>query len=101
MQRLKLSELTLDSGAREIKVEGELDLAVADQLSEAIDRSDAEQILICLAGCEFVDSTGIAVMVRAHQELSKRGRRLVVHSPAEQVLRVLDVTGLTANGLVF
>jgi hypothetical protein len=31
----------------------------------------------------------------------KDGRRVVTHSPSNQVLRVLEISGLTANGLVF
>ncbi|HEX3734425.1 MAG TPA: STAS domain-containing protein [Solirubrobacterales bacterium] len=94
----KLTATVLGDGRAEIEVQGELDLAVADQLREAIERTDEEQVLIGLASCEFIDSTGIAVIVQASQA---DGRTLVVHSPSAQVLRVLDVTGLTGNGLVF
>lgn len=94
----KLIETVLEDGRAEIEVQGELDLAVAEQLREAIERMEGEQILISLASCEFIDSTGIAVLVHASKA---DGRKLVVHSPSAQVLRVLDVTGLTGNGLVF
>ncbi len=98
---LKLSEEMISSRCCEITVEGELDLAVAAQLRDAIERSQAEQTLIDLRTCEFLDSTGIAVLVRAHQKAADEGRRLVVHSPSSQVARVLEITGLTDNGLVF
>jgi anti-sigma B factor antagonist len=101
MRVFRIGESDLGPDIREIQVEGELDLAVADQLAEAIGRCDRDQVLIDLSGCEFIDSTGIAVIVRAHQEAVKTGRRVVIHSPAAQVLRVLEVTGLTENGLVF
>jgi anti-anti-sigma factor len=98
MQPFKLIETALGDGQAEIEVRGELDLAVADQLQEAIERADGQRILISLAGCEFIDSTGIAVLVLASKA---DGRRLVVHSPSAQVLRIFDLTGLTGNGLVF
>jgi anti-anti-sigma factor len=98
MQSFKLTQTVLEDGGTEIEIHGELDLAVADQLRRAIERSDGEQLLISLASCEFIDSTGIAVIVRASQS---DGRRLVVHSPSAQVLRILEVTGLMGNGLVF
>jgi anti-sigma B factor antagonist len=101
MKTFKLTEMELESGDREILVEGELDLAVADKLREAIASSPSEQTLINLEACGFIDSTGIAVIVQAHQVSVKEGRRVVVHSPSDQVLRVLSVTGLTDNGLVF
>jgi anti-anti-sigma factor len=57
--------------------------------------------LIGLENCEFIDSTGIAAIVHAHNEFAERGGRLAVYAPADQVLRVLSVTGLTSNGMVF
>jgi anti-sigma B factor antagonist len=103
MVPFRLVERELNPGVREILVQGELDLAVAEQLQEAIERagSDCSQILIGLEGCEFIDSTGIAVIIQAHNRFAEEGRRVAVYAPASQVLRVLSVTGLTANGLVF
>jgi anti-anti-sigma factor len=96
-----LRESDLDSGQRQIQVVGELDLAVAEQLREAIERSPSGHTLIDLTDCQFIDSTGIAVLVRAHQRAADEGHLLAVHSPSDQVLRVFEVTGLTNNGLVF
>jgi anti-anti-sigma factor len=98
-----LIERELQPGCREIQVEGELDLAVADQLVDRLTHAGAEclQILIGLESCEFIDSTGIAVIVRAHKEFAERGGRVAVYAPTDQVLRVLSVTGLTSNGMVF
>ena len=96
-----LSERDLGSGQREIGVSGELDLAVAEQLREAIERCGSSHILIDLADCEFIDSTGIAVLVRARQASAREGRLVAAHSPSDQVLRVFEITGLTDNGFVF
>lgn len=101
MPRLKLTERRLAAGAQEIEVEGELDLSVADQLQGAIDGSESSVTLIDLASCTFIDSTGIAVILRAYRERGEDGGRIVVHSPSDQVLKVLTITGLTGDGLVF
>ncbi len=99
----ELVEREISADCREVAVIGELDLAVADRLSAVLDRAagEVQQILIALDRCEFIDSTGIAVVVRAHREASERGGRLAVYGPSAQVRRVLEVTGLTQNGLVF
>jgi len=88
MQRFKIGERDLESGARDIQVEGELDLAVAGKLDETLVKAceQCEQVLVGLGRCAFIDSSGI---------------RLVVYAPTDQVLRVLSMTGLTSNGLVF
>ncbi|HET9677645.1 MAG TPA: STAS domain-containing protein [Solirubrobacterales bacterium] len=103
MQRFKVSERDLQPGCRDIQVEGELDLAVAGQLDEVLTTAveQCTQVLVGLERCTFIDSSGIAVILRAHHRMQEEGNRLVVYAPAEQVLRVLSMTGLTANSLVF
>lgn len=98
-----LIERDLRPGCREIQVEGELDLAVAQQLVDALTRAKSEcrHLLIGLEDCEFIDSTGIAAIVHARNEFAERGGRVVLCGPKAQVLRVLSITGLTANGMVF
>lgn len=103
MQRFNLSERDLENGARDIQVEGELDLAVAGELDEVLARAceQCEQVLVGLGSCAFIDSSGIAVILRAANRMQEEGHRLAVYAPTDQVLRVLSMTGLTSNGLVF
>jgi anti-anti-sigma factor len=103
MRRFKISERELRPGCRDIQVEGELDLAVAGELDEALSAAaaDNETILIGLGGCEFIDSSGIAAILRARSRMAAEGRNLAVYAPTQQVLRVLSMTGLTGNNLVF
>lgn len=98
VRRFKLTEAVIEDGCREIEIEGELDLAVADRLQQAIASCQGDQILISLKSCQFIDSTGIAVIVDAHR---RNDSRVVLHSPSGQVLRLFEITGLTSNGLVF
>ncbi|MFL5832811.1 MAG: STAS domain-containing protein [Solirubrobacterales bacterium] len=103
MQRFKVTERDLRPGCRDIQIEGELDLAVAGQLDEvlAVAASKFELILVGLERCDFIDSSGIAVLLRTHNRMADEGNRLAVYAPSDQVLRVLSMTGLTSNGLVF
>ncbi|MDX6623912.1 MAG: hypothetical protein QOE75_1844 [Solirubrobacterales bacterium] len=57
MQRFKLTEVPTVDGERELRVEGELDLAVADRLQGALDEIDSKSVLIDLSACDFIDST--------------------------------------------
>lgn len=103
MQRFKLAERDLRPGCRDIQVTGELDLAVAGQLEEALAAAAerCDRVLVGLERCDFIDSSGIAVILRAHNRMAEAEKRLVVYAPTQQVLRVLSMTGLIANGLVF
>ena len=99
----RISEVDLDSECREVRVEGELDLAVADQLQERLDAAAIEdvEVLVCLGGCDFIDSSGIAAILLAHKLMSDKGRRLLLCNPSGQVSRILAVTGLDDVGLVY
>ena len=93
----------LEDGVRIIAVRGELDLSTAPDLEgpleEAIASGDAS-VLIDLTECEFIDSTGIALIVRAWQRLdaaptaTAEPGRVVICSDNDQVRRVLEITGL-------
>jgi anti-sigma B factor antagonist len=89
----------LEHGVRTISVRGELDLSTAPELEgpldEVLDGGDGS-VLIDLSRCEFIDSTGIALIVRAWQRLDGEGggRSLVICSQNDQVRRVLEITGL-------
>jgi anti-anti-sigma factor len=89
----------LERGVRTISVRGELDLSTAPELerplNDALDGGEGS-LLIDLSRCEFIDSTGIALIVRAWQRLDGGGdgRALVICSQNDQVRRVLEITGL-------
>ena len=103
MQRFNVNTRDLRPGTRDVQIEGELDLAVAGQLDEALTIAVEEctQVLVGLERCSFIDSSGIAVILRAHNRMQEEGNQLVVYAPVDQVLRVLSMTGLTTNSLVF
>lgn len=89
----------LEQGVRTIYVRGELDLSTAPELQGPLNgalESDEGSVLIDLSQCEFIDSTGIALIVRAWQRLNsgENGRALVICSQNDQVRRVLEITGL-------
>jgi len=103
MREFRISERNLEPECRELRLEGELDLSVADRFRGRLDAAAGEDVdvVVCLEDCEFIDSTGIAAIVWAHNLMASKGRRLFVCNPSGQVRRILDVTGLSDNGLVY
>lgn len=94
----KLTESVVHDGCREIQIESEVDLAVADRLQQALANCQGDHVLIGLGSCQFIDSTGIAAILNASRANKSR---IVLHSPSHQVLRILEVMGLTDDGFVF
>jgi anti-sigma B factor antagonist len=80
-----------------IAVSGELDLASSPALQEELDRvaaSDSQMLIIDLRDLDFMDSTGLSVLVRAHQRIEEQGRQLAMVKGPQQVQRLLSLTGV-------
>ena len=80
-----------------IAVSGELDLASSPALQEELDRlaaSDSQLLIIDLRALDFMDSTGLSVLVRAHQRSEEQGRQLAMVKGPQQVQRLLSLTGV-------
>ena len=89
-------------GVHVIAVRGELDLSTAPQLADPLEAalaSDRSGLMIDLSDCEFIDSTGLALIVRAWQRIDGEGdgkgpSRFALCCVNDQVQRLLDITGL-------
>ncbi len=85
-----------------LAVRGELDLSTApafeQPLEAALSAEPDPRILVDLSDCEFIDSTGIAIVVRAWQRLEQSpDGRFAVCGAARQVQRVLQISGVGAS----
>lgn len=91
-------EVRTEGRAAVVVVRGELDLATSPQLEESLRRiwdGGNQQLVIDLRHLEFMDSTGLSIIVKAHQRLNDEGRRLSVVRGSQQVQRLLDLTGVS------
>ena len=80
-----------------ITVSGELDLASSAALEEELVRvaeSDSEQVILDLRELEFMDSTGLSTLVKAHQRAQEAGQRFGLVRGPQQVQRLLSLTGV-------
>lgn len=97
---LRVRIKTEDSGST-LALAGELDMANAATLASELERAEeagATPITVDLRELEFIDSTGIAVLVAAHRRLNDGSDRIrLVRSRASGVRRVMDVTGLDSE----
>lgn len=86
------------NGVVRLSLEGELDLAAAPVLERRLDalRSQTQLIQLDLSKLEFIDSTGIHLLLRTVYAARDNGWRLEVESElAPQVERVLNLVHLT------
>jgi anti-sigma B factor antagonist len=93
----RLTHSDLSGRCRQIAVEGELDFTVSDRLREAIAGASGSLVRVDLERCEFIDSSGIAVLLRARARLQKEERRVLVSGASGQVFRLLSLIGLALD----
>jgi len=84
-----------------VTVVGELDVASSQVLERELAKQDTTPLVIVdLRGLTFIDSTGLGVLVRAHQHAQEQGHRFGVVRGGGQVNRLLSLTGLDSELLV-
>jgi len=75
---------------------GVLDVLDAVSVAAALAAVAAQQpeIIVDLAGVDFMDSSGVAALVRGRKHARHAGGDLLLAAPQQQVLRVLAITRL-------
>ncbi|MFC7241286.1 STAS domain-containing protein [Catellatospora aurea] len=88
----------VDGGVCTVRLAGDVDMAEAEAVTEwlraAIDSSGCEAVEVDLADTRFLDSLGIAVLVRAHEHARVQGVRLRFVNVQPWVRRVFQVAGV-------
>jgi anti-sigma B factor antagonist len=80
-----------------VAVRGEVELATAPVLTAALEdgiRGSSGAFVIDLAAVDFLDSSGVACLVRARALLGRDDRALALVCPPGSVRRVLELTGI-------
>jgi anti-anti-sigma factor len=81
----------------EVVLTGELDLATYQQARERVHQAEQGRpalLVIDLAALEFVDSTGVRLVLDADLRAREQGRRLGVRLGTGSALRVFQTLGL-------
>ena len=95
-------DLGLDVSQRDgwavLAVSGEVDVATAPRLRERLVGLVSEgrhRIVVDLEGVDFLDSTGLGVLVGALKRVRTHGGDLALVCTQPRVLKVFEITGLT------
>ncbi len=98
MADLQLESRKTDDGAS-VTVRGEVDMATAPQLRdtllELVD-AGANRIVLDCRGLDFLDSSGIGVLIAVRKRLGDDGS-LTLEAPQAHVRKVLELTGVSEH----
>jgi len=88
----------LKRGVLIVRVEGELDMHVADKFRQKIDNaletSGVKHILFNLEAVKFIDSSGLGVILGRYKKISAAGGKVLVAQIQPQVLQIFELSGL-------
>jgi anti-sigma B factor antagonist len=79
-----------------VAVHGEVDISVVESLEDAIEAAIRESVgvfIIDLSDLDFIDSSGLQVLLRARGLLGREDRALAVVCPHGPVRRVFELSG--------
>ena len=80
-----------------VSVAGELDQSTAPELRTALADAIGDQtrgLLVDLSDCNFIDSTGLSLLVETKRHLAEDQRRFGVCCADADVRRLLELTGI-------
>jgi anti-sigma B factor antagonist len=97
---VNIAALSDAQGASTLRVTGEVDVAVADELREAgervVEQAPGDRLDLDLAGVTFMDSSGLGAMVAIRNAALAAGGELRIVACSSRVLELLTLTDLAA-----
>jgi anti-sigma B factor antagonist len=78
-----------------LRLHGELDLSSAPLLQSEIESAGADGatlVVLDLDDLEFIDSTGLRIILAAHERSRERGQMLALTRGSQQVQRLMSIT---------
>jgi len=88
-----------EGGVPVVRLTGEIDISNAEQLGDALEAivgPDARRLVVDLDGLEFMDSAGIAMLLRTASRMDS----VELRNPSEVMRRIIECTGLTGIFLI-
>ena len=88
----------LYNGVLYVNLSGELDEYNAslakDKLDEMFQKTGFNQIVIDLSELDFMDSTGIGMLIGRYKKMKVNNKKMYVCNPSKHIDRIFKMTGL-------
>jgi anti-sigma B factor antagonist len=96
----ELTATTADDGTLLVAVRGEILVSTAQEFARRLDEAietGAPALVLDLTGVEFIDSTGLSVLLNGQRAITLRGGRLALAVSNPTVLRLFEITRLDST----
>lgn len=91
---MEIARRDAGDGAAVVALEGELDLATAPQVRDAVFDAIAvngERVAVDMTGCTFIDSTGLRILIEAARKVQENDGKLVLVGLHDQPRKILEL----------
>jgi anti-sigma B factor antagonist len=91
-----ISRLSVSVNGSVVLVSGDIDAHTCSELAAALDPLPGDgDVHIDASSVGFMDSSGLRVLISAHQTAEAADRQLVIERPSSPVVRLIEVSGLS------
>jgi anti-sigma B factor antagonist len=83
-----------------LSVEGELDIATAPRMIAALNDAFADlslPLVVDLSSVDFMDSTGLALLMNAYRRVKRRGQGFAIVCPRGPISRVFEIADMVES----
>lgn len=81
-----------------VRLTGELDLHITDDMRNTLDTflddPQIKHVIFNLSQANYIDSSGLGVMLGRYKRVVQRGGKVLLVSPQPQVRKILELSGL-------
>ena len=97
----RLTEIELDGYILKVKIHGDIDhhtvKGVREQIDSAILSHRPRFVILNLSCVEFMDSSGLGLILGRYTCASDVGAKLVLYKPTMRIKRILELAGISAE----
>lgn len=93
--------IKVGAGRLTVSLCGELDHHSAkestDEILDGIDTAIPRELVLDMSKLSFMDSSGIALIMRSYRRMTEYGGRLMIQNPQQQPYKVMEAAGIFRN----
>ncbi len=89
-------QIQVDGETQTVALVGDIDLESSTQIREMLMDcvAQSQKVVVDLSGVTLIDSSGVASLLEALQSAKKKGKKLILSSVGNSVMRVLKLARL-------
>jgi len=89
------TRLSIDRDGERLVVIGDIDAHSCPDLAAHLDPLPGSgDVRLDVSGVDFMDSSGLRILIAAHQRADEAGRKLLIEGPSKSVRRIIEISGL-------